>query len=56
MNIDYNVRNSVYRTGRIALRLRLNRARLTIDVIKALLETSTKLRLLAITCDNASDN
>jgi hypothetical protein len=29
MNIDHSVRNSIYRTGRIALRLRLNRARLT---------------------------
>jgi hypothetical protein len=29
MNIDHGVRNSIYRTGRIALRLRLNRARLT---------------------------
>jgi hypothetical protein len=31
MNIDHGVRNSIYRTGRIALRLRLNRARLTLD-------------------------
>jgi hypothetical protein len=30
MNIDHSVRNSIYRTGRIALRLRLNRARLTL--------------------------
>jgi hypothetical protein len=29
MNIGHGVRNSIYRTGRIALRLRLNRARLT---------------------------
>jgi hypothetical protein len=30
MNIDHGVRNSIYRTGRIALKLRRNRARLTV--------------------------
>jgi hypothetical protein len=34
MNIDYRVRNSIYCTGRIALRLRLNRARLTFNAQK----------------------
>jgi hypothetical protein len=29
MNVDHGVRNSIYRTGRIASRFRLDRARLT---------------------------
>jgi Mg2+/citrate symporter len=34
MNIDYSVQNSIYRTGRIASRLRLDRARLTVAIIR----------------------